>query len=204
MIPMKTTDILQCTDPRMQGIDEQYKRACRFLKLARRCRKESNKFFNLIAAIYPARAVAELMLEAAEKGCLETLRDKDGEKARKEFEGNLAPKLPYYYLIEKIRIHDFHRFGCLMPNQKYRKVFIGGPIKLIANKGIATMTVSQKGVQVALTGNSSVKQYRLLVNADGQFHDEETGNYLPLEEILGEYLGAIPEAIEYFKIKKSS
>ena len=53
--------------PRMRGIYEQYRRAKHFLRLARRCKKPISKFTNLIAAIYPSRAIAELIIEAVKK-----------------------------------------------------------------------------------------------------------------------------------------
>lgn len=188
---MKTIKTLQHASPRMQGINEQYKRARRFLNLARRCKKQSYIFANLIAAVYPARAIVELMLDAADR--------KELKVNRAEIEEKLAAELPYYYLLEKIRIHDFHRFGCLPPNKMRKTVFIGGPIKLVVNKGIAAMTIRQKGPQIILTGNSSAKLQRPLYTTDGQFYDEETGKYLTLEEILVKYLSAVPKVIDYFK-----
>ncbi|HCK99056.1 MAG TPA: hypothetical protein DHW42_02980 [Candidatus Marinimicrobia bacterium] len=97
-------------DVKIQGILEQYKRAIRFYCLAQRCKKQSTKFFNLIAAIYPSRAIVEIMLESALNQELKIFQNSDPKKSRKDFEEKLVQKLPYYYLIEKIRIHDFHRF----------------------------------------------------------------------------------------------
>jgi hypothetical protein len=65
------------------------------------------------------------------------------------------------------------------------------------------MTVSQQGPRTILTGNSSAKQQRPLCGTDGQFYDEETENYLPLEEILAPYLSAVPKVIEYFKTQRA-
>jgi len=101
---------------------------------AESCKKPASRFRNLIAAIYPARAIVELMLEALDKKELTSFQNKDAGKNRGEFENLIAPKLPQYYLIEKIRIHDFHRFGCLPPQPGERVLFYGGPIKLTRAK----------------------------------------------------------------------
>lgn len=111
-------------NPRMQGIYEQDRRAKRLTQLAHRCKNTTVKFRNLIAAVYPARAIVGLMLEAAEKQELKSFQDKDVKKSRTEFEAKIIPILPYYHLLEKIRIHDFHRFGCLPPSKKHRKFFM--------------------------------------------------------------------------------
>ncbi len=189
--------------PRMSGIYEQYRRAQHFLKLSRRCKKPTSIFSHLIAAVYPARAIVELMLESAEKQELSDFLNKEIKKSRKDFEQVLAPKLPYYYLLEKIRIHDFHRFGCMPPRPEYHQVFIGGPIKLLTSKGSAAIVVTQKGLESARTGNSSIQEQRPLYNEDGYFFDDESKKYLSLEEILTEYLKSLPQAIADFETLRS-
>ena len=166
----------------MRGISEQYRQAKHFLQLARKCKNTTSQFTNLITAIYPARAVVELMFEAAEKQELVPFNNKDNKVSRNELEAKIVPKLPYYYLIEKVRIHDFHRFGCLPPSLEYEKLFIGGPIKLIAKKD-----------------NSSVKEQRSLYANNGLYYDEDNKKYVSLEKILADYLGAVPEVITEFK-----
>jgi len=199
----KHDDISAFANPRMQGINEQYRRARRFVQLACRCKKPSTRFANLIAAVYPARAVVELMLEAAEKQELKKFHNKDIKQSRKDFEEVLTPKLPHYYLLEKIRIHDFHRFGCLPPDPHYQHVFLGGTIKLKATKGIAGLKVTPKGPEFVQTGNSSIQQQRPVHVQCGRFYEEETGKLLPLEQILEEYLNAIPQAIACFRILRA-
>jgi len=194
-----TYDHFSLTTPRKQGIHEQYYRTRRFLQLARRCKKTRSRFTNLIAAVYPARAIVELMLEAAEKQELRPFCNKDAKKSRDDFEEMLAPILPHYYLIEKIRIHDFHRFGCIPPNSKRREAFLGGPIKLIAKKGTAALQGTSKGYEIVLTGNSHAKEQRPLYMDDGRFFEEESKKLLSLEEILSDFLGAVPNAIAEFE-----
>jgi hypothetical protein len=186
------------SSPRMLGIYEQYRRAKRFVGLAHRCRKPVAKFTNLIAVVYPARAIVELMLEAAEKQELKPFQNKDAKESRKKFEEELAPKLPYYYLLEKIRIHDFHRFGCLPPSQRYQKTFVGGPIKLVARNGIAAISLMAEGPEYIKTGKSSVKEQRPLYTKNDLFYDEESEKYVPLDKILNDFLSVVPGVIEFF------
>ena len=107
--------------------------------------------------------------------------------------------MPYYYLLEKIRIHDFHRFGCLPPSLEYKTEFIGGPIGLKAKKGSAVMVVTPEGPKQIVTGNSSIKEQRPLYTKDGLYYDEDDKKYISLEEILVNYLDAAPSVITEFK-----
>ncbi len=196
---METDKRFSPITPRIRGIHEQHHRARRFLQRAHRCKKARSRFTNLIAAVYFARAIVELMLEAAEKQELRLFRNKDAQDSRRKFEERLAPALPHYYLIEKIRIHDFHRFGCIPPSPKHRVAFFGGPTKLIAKGGIAALRITTKGPEIMLTGNSHTKEQRPLYMDDGRFFEEESKKLLSLEEILGDFLGAVPNAIAEFK-----
>lgn len=184
--------------PRKQGVFEQYRRAKRFMGLARRCRKTSAIFTNLIAAVYPARSIVELMLEAAEKQELRSFQNKDGQEIRRKLEEELISRLPYYHLLEKIRIHDFHRFCCLPPSQKYETVFFGGPVKLKANRGNASLSLMPEGPKFTTTGNSSIKEQRPLCTRNGLFFDEESGKYVTLNRVLDDFLSAVPGVIKYF------
>jgi len=196
---MTTDDRFSPITPRIQGIYEQYYRARRFLQRANRCKKARSRFTNLIATVYFARAIVELMLEAAEKQELRPFCNKDAKKIRNKFEEELVPTLPHYYLIEKIRIHDFHRFGCIPPSPKRRDVFYGGPTKLIAKGGTAALRITSKSPEIVLTGNSHIKGQRPLYVSDGRFFEEESKKLLSLEEILGDFLGKVPSAIAKFE-----
>lgn len=197
---MKTADDRYLfASPRILGIHEQYKRAERFMRLSRRCKQPTNRFTNLIAAVYPTRAIVELMLEAADLQELKSFSSKNAKMNRKDLEEMLIPKLPHYYLIEKIRIHDFHRFGCIPPSPQYRRMSYGGPVKLTANKGSATLRVTSKGPELILTGNSSVKEQRPLCMDEGHFLDDESGNFLSLDKILEDFLKEVPSVIACFE-----
>jgi hypothetical protein len=169
------------------------------VQLARRCKNPTARFTNLIAAVYPTRATVELMLGAAEKQELKSFQNKDAQKSRKDLEKVLATKLPHYYLLEKIRIHDFHRFGCILPNRGDFHEFVGGPIELKPSKGIAALVVTPKGPKHILTGNSKIEEQRPLCMRDGNFFEEETEKMLSLDEILDDFLGAVPSVIKYFE-----
>ncbi len=190
---METTrEHYRVSRPRIEGIHEQYRRAQRLLRLAKRCKKPKSRFTNLIAAVYPARAVVELMLEAAEKQDFEAFQNENVKRSREDLEQRLVQGLPHYYLIEKIRIHDFHRFGCLPPDPTRRVAFFGGPVTLQASKGAAALKIGDRGFQVTVRGQSAAKQPRPLYTDDSRFFEQESGRYLFLEEILTDFLDAVP------------
>jgi hypothetical protein len=155
----------------------------------------------LILAVYPARAITEIMLEAAEKGELEG--DPDGKQNRKEFEQTYLSGLPHYLLIEKIRIHDFHRFGCTLGTPGEFQFNAGGPIKLSAsNGGVAGIALPLHGdgaKQVIEIGNATVKEQRPLLQKGDTFYDDLSNAYLRLDEILIPYLEAVHPVITKFQ-----
>ena len=184
--------------PRVQGVREQFARAQHFVSLAARCKQEASRFRNLMAAVYPARAVVELLLEAAEQQDLPAFTDANPKESRKQFERRIQPRLPYYDLVEKIRIHDFHRFGCLPPSAAQTRVFFGGPMKLTAKKGTVAFGITKGGPEVRTTGQSSSKGQRPLCSHDGRFFDEKDKAYVGFDTILREFLRGVPEVIEDF------
>ncbi|MCF7635965.1 MAG: hypothetical protein LLF82_001459 [Dehalococcoides mccartyi] len=192
---MKKTTL---SSPRLLGIHEQYYRAKRLLQLARRSKKPATQFTNLIAAVYPARSTVELMLEAAEKQELKSLKNKDVKESRKNLEKIIIQNIPFYFLLEKIRIHDFHRFGCLPPSKNHR-VFYGGPAKLIAQQGVAGISLTQNGLKITETGNSAIEGQRPLYQRQDKFFDEESGEFVSLQKVLNDYLEVIPKVIAEFE-----
>jgi hypothetical protein len=161
--------------PRMQGAYEQYRRAKHFLRLARHCKKPISKFTNLITAVYPSRAIVEIIIEAVKK------KEFPNIKNREEIEKIIIPKLPYYKLIYRIRIHDFHRFGCLPPSPEHKTVFYGGTIMLTTNKG-----------KKAIAGD------RPLITKDGIYFSIGK-KFIPLDKILNDFLEAVPEVLAEIK-----
>ena len=173
--------------PRMEGVYEQFERAKLFLAEARKAPDRLDRFRRLVASIYFSRAIVELMLEAADQ--------QEIKKTREELEEILVEKLPRYMLIEKLRIHDFHRFGLL----EHSGVFLGGPFTLTASQGGVSLQITSEGPKVTTSGNSQVKWRRALLMAGDKAFDDETNEYISIESVVAEYLDAIPKAIEEFQ-----
>jgi hypothetical protein len=185
--------------PRLRGIHEHLERVRLLFGLAQENTDEANQFRLIVTAIYSCRAISELMLEAAEKQEVKSLKDPDPKSNRDALEDQIAPKIPFYYLIERIRIHDFHRFGIVPPNRKYRELTFGGPMRLVAQKGSAVVSVTPQGAVVSTTGGSRVKLQRPLLVQDGQFFDEEQQRFFTLEEVLRAFLDKAPEVVAEFE-----
>ena len=185
--------------PRVCGIREHLQRARFLVDLARQQQDARSSYRLMLAAVYSCRAIADLMLEAAEKQEINGLCDPNPKVNRRTLEDQISSEFPYYDLLERVRIHDFHRFGILPPNPEIRQVVVGGPIKLIAQKGLAAITVTAKGIQAITTGASRVKQQRPLINLDGAFYDEQSSEYVDLDRILEAFLGEAPNIIAEFE-----
>jgi len=121
------------SDPRVAGVREHYERVKFFHALAERCSDPVGKFRLLVAGVYSARGVVELILDKADKGQLN--------RTRQDLEPHLRAQIPWYDLIERIRIHDFHRFGLVLPDPRFRVTSLCGPVDLQARKGGATYQV---------------------------------------------------------------
>jgi hypothetical protein len=186
-------------DPAVMGAREHFARAGWFCELAGRTKDPVEQHRLLFAALYSARAIVEIILDAAEGQMMRAFHESDQKASRKACEAVLSPKFQHYHLVEKIRIHDFHRSGCL-PSRKDRvTMFFGGPMKLTASKGGVAFAIPPSGPQVTTTGNSSYKDQRSLCGVDGTFFDEGTKSYLPLSQILNEYMRGVPDALAWFE-----
>ena len=180
--------------PRLEGIHEQFERAKLFLDEARKSKDSVDRFRRLVASIYFSRAIVELMLEAADK--------QEVNKNRQGLETILIQKLPHYLLIERLRIHDFHRFGLL---ERPDVNIVQGPIKLrLQGKGsTAAIRLTPQGLEETVTGRAQIVKQRPLNLQGDQVFDEESGKYLPIEQVVSEYLNAVASAIgEFEKLRK--
>jgi hypothetical protein len=186
--------------PRLRGAHEQFERAQWFLQLSKDSADIAARFRLSLAGLYFARAIIEILLEAAEHQELAAYRNADPKQSRKELEDSVIPDLQHYELVEKIRIHDFHRFGCLPPNPSIHSVFLGGPVKLIARKGAAAVQVTESGPSTVVSGQSQVKQQRPLSQDDGRFFDDASGQYLQPEVILERFLAGVPSVVSRIEI----
>jgi len=188
----KTPDAMEIGDAffkrwiRLEGVKEQFERAKLFFKEGSQSTDRLDKYRRFVAAIYFSRAIVELMLECADR--------QEVSVKREELRDMLAGKLPRYMLVERLRIHDYHRFGLVdRPGG-----MMMGPIKLTASKGLAQVQYTKTGRREHTTGGSKVKEQRPVRVQDGMILDEDAGQYVSLETILCDYLAAVPEVIEEF------
>jgi hypothetical protein len=186
-----SNDIWPFPDPRVSGVKEHHGRIQTFLRLARDSEDPTVMFRLHIACIYFARGIIELIFEAADKKQIPTSREK--------LKKTLTEKLRWYNLIERIRIHDFHRFGIVLPNPDIKTLFQGGPIKLKAKNGCAAYSILPAGPNIETTGDSSVIMQRPLISNDGRFFDEETKKCVTLEQILEDFLLDVTKVIKEFE-----
>lgn len=190
---------MQFGSPRLRGIREHLERATFLLGLSEKERDKKANYRLMLAAIYSCRAITELMLEAAEKQEIKNLKDPNPKVNRETLESELSPKLPYYLLVEKIRIHDFHWFGLVPPDPGFVQMQFGGPINLTAQKGAASVVVTPAGPQECTTGGSKVKLQRPLLVQDDQFFDDNSSKYVTLEVVLNSFLEKAPDVVSYFE-----
>ena len=185
--------------PRVRGVREHLQRAQFFLNLMKKEKDLSSAHRFMLAAVYSCRAIADLMLEAAEKQEIKNLNDPDPKKNRAVLESRISTKLPYYDLLERIRIHDFHRFGLVPPDPKLKATMFGGPIKLTAQKGGATVLVTDQGPKILTTGGSHVKLQRPLLTQGSEFFDDDSAKFVKLDEVLKAFLEKAPGVVSEFE-----
>jgi len=178
-------------DPLVAGVREHYQRVKFFSALAERCPDSAGKFRLLLAGVYSARGVVQLMFEAVDQRQLNSTRE--------DLKVHLCARIPWYDLIERIRIHDFHRFGLVPPDPRFKVMTHGGPVKLRAHKGAAVYRVPASGPEKLTTGNSDIQEQRPLLSIDGQFFDDATREYVSLDRILRDFVSAAVETIKEFE-----
>jgi len=178
--------------PRLRGVREHLERVQLLFDLARAHSDENARYRLMLAAIYSCRGMTELMLEAAEKQEAKGL-------SRGALEDKISPMVPYYTLIEYIRIHDFHRFGIAPPDPSLTQVMVGGPMKLMARKGSAAVVVAEGQLLVKTTGGSQVRLQRPLLCRDGEYFDAQSSKYVKLEEILSAFVARAPAVVSQFE-----
>lgn len=184
---MKTKDNIFSMSPRLEGITEQFERAKLFFNEAIQSTDKLDKFRRFVATIYFAGAIAEIMLDAA--------KNKEIKVSKNALKKILIAKLPRCMLVIKLRTHDFHRFGLL----ERAGMFMGGPVKLTASNGMVQVRYTAQGPVVTKTGNSKFEGQRPLLMCGDKVFDEEQGVYVSLQEVLSDYLTAVPEVIEEFR-----
>jgi hypothetical protein len=139
---------------RRAGVEGHIARARRFLAEAENLEGEA-EFDHLLAAVSSARAVVQILLDWAD-------HDYPNTQARSLVKAELDA-VPHATLIERVRIHDFHRFGMLLSGPT--AMFYGGPVKFRAagKGGAASMRLTAQGPRFATSGGSTVDEQRPLV-----------------------------------------
>ena len=186
-------------NPRLKGVLEHFDRVRFFRELAATRADATDKQRLMLAAIYSCRAIVELMLEASEKQEVAGFENEDPKHSRETYELHIQQRIPYYFLIERIRIHDFHRFGLTPADPNAHELFFGGPAKVIAQKGSATLSITNKGPDTTVTGSSRVKLQRPLIIQNGLFFDDELQTFVGLDQVLKEFLGQVAVLIAEFQ-----
>lgn len=177
-------------DPRVAGVREHYERVKFFHALAEGCPDPTGKFRLLLAGVYSARAVVELIVEAVVDKGQEAPEKGQINAMRKNLKARLRKQIPWYDLIERVRIHDFHRFGLVPPDLRFRAMMLGGPVALGARKGTAIYCVAATGPKKLTTGNSEIREQRPLLSTDGKFFDDTTRQYISLDKIIRDFIRA--------------
>jgi hypothetical protein len=77
-------------------------------------------------------------------------------------------------------------------------VHLQGNVRLTADRGRAVWRLTPKGPRATVTGDSQLDEGRSIVMSGDKVFDDETEQYIPVESVVAEYLGAIPIAIEEF------
>ena len=140
----------------MRGIREHLERVRLLLELSKQASDAKTSFRLQLAAVDSCRAIAEIMLEAAAIQQVRALDGTAGVTDRKTLEQEVVSQLPYYYLTERIRIHDFHRFGLVPLSESGElQISMGGPIKLVAQEGTAAVSLTGTGVEAGQDGQLS-------------------------------------------------
>jgi hypothetical protein len=173
------------------GIKEHFIRAGMFYNAGMHAENKIFAFRVFLASVYSCRAIAELMLEEAQRG--ELTIDREALKAI------VVQKLPYCNLIERIRIHDFHRYGLQPPVPGLKGAMMHGPMTLMASNGMAAMQITPAGPVFTTTGNSTIIKRRSLFTDDGRFYDEDTEAHVSLPKMIKDYLLAVPSVVDEFE-----
>jgi hypothetical protein len=190
---------MKIESPRLTGVKEHFARALLYRRLAKGL--PSDDAYRLeIAAIYSCRALADIMITAAEKQEVRGFKHSNEQQSKADFRAYIAPKFAFYELVSRIRIHDFHRFGIRPPTAEASEAFYAGPTKLIAPPGATVvLALTPNGPKVEASGGGGVKFDRNLDQRDGKFFDDISGQYVSLEQVLDAFLSSAEVVIAEFE-----
>ena len=187
------------SDARLEWIKEQYDCAQLFLGEASTSTDARDGFRRLKACVYFARSIVELMTAAAEKGEVQALLEHGKRKRRMLLRDEMQGILPYFELVYRARIHDFHR-AAFAPDPERDEIRISGPIKFTAAPGESVVGVpGGQGLEITKGPESSVTADIPLTWHNDELLDETSREFVPLADVLREYLDAVPKAIARFE-----
>ncbi len=173
----------------LESVAEQFERAAFFYNVGTSFKDRIYRFRFMIASLYFARSICEIMLESAKNGNLII--------SKSSLKKELEKSLPRYKLIQLFRIHDFHRCVVL---EREGVIHVSGPIHIKAGRHPASVQMNPEGgIKVEEQGESRVNLNRPLQQQNGRFWDEYKKEYVFLDKALADYLQQIPKAIEFFK-----
>ena len=166
------------------GIEEHISRINLLHKLSIENSNKIDSYRLLLLSIYSCRAIVELILEAAEKGEIRKEIFPNSDNIRASLEIWIKERIKYYDLIEKIRIHDFHRFGIIPFNQSINTFQMNGPVKMIAQNGSIQIQYPDGIPNYTISGKSKIKNQRPLLIQDGLFYDENESVYITIKKVV--------------------
>ena len=172
-------------------LGEHLARARFFLEQAKSQSDPQKASWFVMASIYSARAIIELMVDY--------FKTKKLKGEFKDFLAAAAERIPYFKVIEYLRDHDFHRRAIRFTPGRQAMY---GPITIgTGNSPGAIAAVTGSGVegcmeeQTAKTG--FVKQNRPL-QIRGFEIDAEGEGWVPIDRVLDTYLREVEAFIETF------
>jgi hypothetical protein len=146
----------------------------------------------MMAAIHSCSAFAGLWLDAVAHG--EIALEGVGH-SRAQAEAALDRALPYRALIERIREHDV-RYGLLPPAARDGRLASGSASAL---PGLRDVSPAATRGHVGIGGDDAdagMRSPRPLLVDHGRFHDEATGRFVELVEIVHAFLSTAPALVE--------
>ena len=196
---LRAEENMKLGDPYILGINEHIDRILLLVNISQEKSDQITNYRLLIYSIYSCRAIVELMLEAASKDELKSGTFDDCNDTRTSLEKWIRKHIKYYDLIEKIRIHDFHRFGLIPPDPEVHSFQTNGPVKLVTQRGSTQIQYPDGIPNQITTGNSQIMNQRPLLIQNGLFYDESISNYVAIKDIVETFMHDIKNILLEFK-----
>jgi len=186
------------SDRTLDGLNAKYRRARTLLDGALACTDRTSRFDKLVSAIEPAVGIPEQITQARQG------RFREIRIGKSELRRHLIGELPHLELLEKLRIHDFHRAGLTAPAGT---TTIHGEIRLEARGpgGFAQHGLTwpdNKPITRHSAGGSVTLDNKMVYQHEDTFLDETMGQYFSLEVLLSEFLEKAPVVIEWFRSER--